>query len=83
MLSLFEHGDDMHLYYNMISFLLKGKSLENRYGTINFAAILSILSLATSGIYVLISKIASEALHDASYMRSCAIGFSGKLEKKN
>lgn len=31
-LSAIEHADDMHLYYNMVSFLIKGRTLEQRWG---------------------------------------------------
>lgn len=75
--STFEHGDDMHLYYNMISFLVKGRSLERRYGSTNFAFLLLMISVLTSVIYVGLGHMLSEVLHDSYYMRSCAIGFSG------
>ncbi|RZF42036.1 hypothetical protein LSTR_LSTR006629 [Laodelphax striatellus] len=78
-LSLFEHGDDMHLYFNMVSLLLKGSSLEKRYKSLNFLILMTILSLMTSVIYVALAMAATEAFDDYSYMKSCAIGFSGVL----
>lgn len=78
-LSVIEHADDIHLYHNMASFLLKGRSLETRYGSKKFLILLCILTLATSGIYVGLAYIALEVTYDYSYMRQCAIGFSGVL----
>ncbi|XP_046668352.1 rhomboid-related protein 4-like isoform X1 [Homalodisca vitripennis] len=78
-LSTFEHGDDMHLYYNMISFIIKGRTLENRYGSSNFAVLLAFLVVITNSFYIALAKFGSEFLEDYSMMRSCAIGFSGVL----
>ncbi|XP_075221349.1 rhomboid-related protein 4-like isoform X2 [Lycorma delicatula] len=78
-ISAFEHGDDMHLYYNMISFLLKGSSLERRYHSMNFLILLVIITLMTSGIYVGLAVGCARFMVDYSYMKSCAIGFSGVL----
>ena len=36
-LSALEHADDIHLYHNMASLLMKGQSLERRY--VNFSKI--------------------------------------------
>uniref|UniRef100_A0A224XV31 Putative rhomboid domain-containing protein 1 n=1 Tax=Panstrongylus lignarius TaxID=156445 RepID=A0A224XV31_9HEMI len=79
LLSAFEHGDDMHLYYNMISFLLKGRTLEPLYGSANFALLLGFLCLMTSSIYVSLGVLLSNMLHDSSLLYSCAIGFSGVI----
>ena len=35
-LSQFFHADDMHLYFNMASLLIKGRSLEQRFGSTYF-----------------------------------------------
>ncbi|XP_023707420.1 rhomboid-related protein 4 [Cryptotermes secundus] len=77
--STFEHGDDMHLYYNMISFMVKGRSLERRYGSTNFGFLLLMISVLTSVIYVGLGYTLTEVLHNSYYMRSCAIGFSGVI----
>nr|CAD7403928.1 unnamed protein product [Timema poppensis] len=74
-----EHGDDLHLYYNMISFLVKGRSLETRYGSPNFALLLAILSTLTSFMYVGLGRLCMEVFQDYYYMKSCAIGFSGVI----
>ena len=36
-LSQLFHADDMHLYFNMASLLVKGRSLERRFGSFYFA----------------------------------------------
>ncbi|KAG8329786.1 Rhomboid- protein 4 [Homalodisca vitripennis] len=69
----------MHLYYNMISFIIKGRTLENRYGSSNFAVLLAFLVVITNSFYIALAKFGSEFLEDYSMMRSCAIGFSGVL----
>ncbi len=46
--SPFVHADDMHLYYNMISFLWKGRRLEQRFGSKYFAFMLVVFSILTS-----------------------------------
>ncbi|XP_063223924.1 rhomboid-related protein 4-like isoform X2 [Bacillus rossius redtenbacheri] len=78
-LSALEHGDDMHLYYNMISFLMKGRSLERRYGSPNFAFLLIVLSLLTSVTYVALGVLGELVFDDSYYATVCAIGFSGVI----
>ncbi|XP_046431792.1 rhomboid-related protein 4-like [Neodiprion fabricii] len=78
-LSNFEHGSDMHLYYNMVSFILKGSTLENKYGTGNFVMLLSFLSVACSSMYVALGYCLTQVTGDYGYYTSCAIGFSAVL----
>lgn len=78
--STFEHGDDMHLYYNMASFIIKGRTLENRYGSSNFVLLLAFLICMTNAFYIAIAKFGGEFLEDYSMMRTCAIGFSGLID---
>ncbi|XP_011495516.1 PREDICTED: rhomboid-related protein 4-like [Ceratosolen solmsi marchali] len=77
--SNFEHGSDMHLYYNMVSFLLKGSYLESMYGTINFVILVSIISMGCSGMYVFLGYALTEITEDYTYYTTCAIGFSAVL----
>ena len=44
-LSQFFHADDMHLYFNMASLLVKGRSLERRLGSSYFFWMVSIFLL--------------------------------------
>lgn len=78
-LSAFEHGDDMHLYYNMVSFLVKGRSLERRYGSKNFCLLLAVITVLTSAMYVVISVCGAHILDDPYIMKTCAVGFSGVI----
>ena len=76
-LSSLEHADDMHLYYNMISFLSKGKSLEDRFGSAYFAYLLAVFTLLSNCTAIALSSLLTEVLHDRSYYKTCSIGFSG------
>ncbi|XP_011861279.1 PREDICTED: rhomboid-related protein 4-like [Vollenhovia emeryi] len=78
-LSNFEHGSDMHLYYNMISFILKGAYLEPLYGTTNFVLLLVTLSIGCSAMYVSLGYVLMQLTGDYGYFTACAIGFSATL----
>ncbi|XP_032783915.2 rhomboid-related protein 4 [Daphnia magna] len=78
-LSAFEHGDDLHLYYNMLSFLSKGRSLEQHFGSPYFAYLLTVFTVLTSATYVGLEVILSELFDDKQYLKTCAIGFSGVI----
>ncbi|PAV89308.1 hypothetical protein WR25_05723 [Diploscapter pachys] len=72
------HADDMHLYYNMASLLWKGRKLENWMGSVRFASVLAVLSLASSATAVLLSFVLDGFLQ-SGYSMQCAVGFSGVL----
>ncbi|OAD59878.1 Rhomboid domain-containing protein 1 [Eufriesea mexicana] len=78
-MSNFEHGSDMHLYYNMISLILKGSYLEPMYGTINFIILLAILSFGCSAMYTVLGYALMQLTSDYGYYTQCAIGFSAVL----
>ncbi|XP_053976389.1 rhomboid-related protein 4-like [Hylaeus anthracinus] len=78
-ISNFEHGSDMHLYYNMVSLILKGAYLEPMYGTMNFAFLLGILSLGCSAMYTCLGYSLTQLTGDYGYYTQCAIGFSAVL----
>lgn len=78
-LSAFEHGDDIHLYYNMLSFLAKGRTLERHFGSPYFAYVLGVFTVLTSATYVGLEMLLSEILHDKQHYKTCAIGFSGVI----
>ena len=73
----FLHASDMHLYYNMASWLWKGRQLELGLGTERFARMVLILFAATH----LLMVAAAMALVDVlpSAYAQCAVGFSGVL----
>lgn len=68
------HSDELHLYYNMASFLWKGSQLEPRLGAIPFAMLVGELALVANGIYV---ALAVSAL--PNNYTSCVVGFSSVL----
>ena len=78
-LSAFWHADDMHLYFNMTSFIYKGILLEKRYGTAYFAAMVAYLTVATHTIYVAAAYLFSDIPLFAGSMTTCAVGFSGVI----
>lgn len=73
-----EHGDDWHLYYNMLSFAFKGQSLERRFGSVKFAYIIAIFTVLTNVVLVALNTIASDYL-DLDFADHCAVGFSGVI----
>ncbi|XP_037631352.1 rhomboid-related protein 4 [Sebastes umbrosus] len=79
LLSPLHHADDWHLYFNMVSFLWKGKKLEQRLGGPWFVYLLSVFSLLTGVVYLLLEAVLTELTQDQSYSMACAVGFSGVL----
>ncbi|XP_013788630.1 rhomboid-related protein 4-like [Limulus polyphemus] len=73
-----EHTDDMHLYFNMISFIWKGINLEKRLGSLKFLYVIIVFTTLTGGCLVALSGVASELL-DAHFLDQCAVGFSGVI----
>ena len=65
------HADDAHIFYNSASFLAKGVTLEARYGSGRFAAVLVALTALTQAVYV--------ALCAALGAQECGVGFSGVI----
>lgn len=77
--SPFYHADDWHLYFNMVSLLWKGIKLERRLGSPWFAYIIGVFSLLTGVVYIILEMVLTEFTKDPSYIRQCAVGFSGVL----
>lgn len=77
--SPFFHGDDWHLYYNMSSFAIKGRSLEKRYGSVYFACLLALFTVCCSSMLVVLEIAANYLLKDQIHLHSCAVGFSGVI----
>jgi len=81
-LSSIIHGDDMHLYYNMLSLSWKGINLENQVGSPTFLGMV-IFSLVVS--HCLLVGIAYSLYtflgwdEYSSGMNTCAVGFSAVL----
>jgi len=75
----FVHADSYHLYYNMISFMWKGKTLEILYGSGYFAFMLIVFTALTNIAYIFMNYALGILLMDESFFYSCAVGFSGTL----
>ena len=71
------HLDEWHLYYNMASFLWKGRTLERRYGSSYFFCLLVVFTFLVSTVSVGLAFILAELNDDMSYLTQCAAGFSG------
>ena len=78
-LSALSHGDDMHLYFNMVSLLYKGSKLERRFGSPYFAYLIAVFTGVTSATYVAMGQGLANVFQDDRYMTTCAVGFSGML----
>ncbi|XP_014230731.1 rhomboid-related protein 4-like [Trichogramma pretiosum] len=78
-LSNFEHGSDIHLYYNMVSFVIKGSSLEPIYGSLNFALLLGLFAVGCGSMYVCLGYALTKLTNNYFHYHVCAIGFSAIL----
>ena len=79
LLASFFHIDDMHLYFNMVSFLWKGRTLERKYGSRKFFIIIMVFAIVSQIVMLFINRIFSVLLWDSSYLTSCAAGFSAVI----
>eukprot|EP00050_Salpingoeca_kvevrii_P002543 m.196794 g.196794 ORF g.196794 m.196794 type:complete len:644 (-) comp10633_c0_seq13:154-2085(-) len=77
-LSVFFHGSDTHLYYNMSSWIYKGRLLEPRLGTERMAMLIAFLTVVSSLLMVVVPFMLAAVGYEAP-MHSCAVGFSGVL----
>uniref|UniRef100_L7M4E6 Peptidase S54 rhomboid domain-containing protein n=1 Tax=Rhipicephalus pulchellus TaxID=72859 RepID=L7M4E6_RHIPC len=73
-----EHGDSLHLYYNMVSFIWKGMLLEPVLGGAQFAYII-VLFTALCGIVLLGLNYLLGTFVDSAFYYQCAVGFSGVI----
>ncbi|KAL6064388.1 Rhomboid-related protein 4 [Balamuthia mandrillaris] len=78
-LASFFHVDDMHLYYNMSSFLWKGVLLEPLFGTPHFAMMIVLFVIISNVMMVGGSFLLMEFFGIAGPFYSCAVGFSAVL----
>lgn len=82
LLAVFEHANDMHLYYNMMSYLIKGKYLEKKYGSKNFCFLLLFMAVSSTSLDVALCYLLSIWLESPYLKNACGIGFSGnQLER--
>lgn len=80
-LSSLMHVDERHLYYNMLSFLVKGIQLEQSLGSLAFAQLICFSILAAHSIMVLLAYALASfyLLDDYNGYYSCAVGFSAVI----
>jgi len=71
------HADDLHLYYNVTSLLVKGVLLEQRLGSDVFAAFVAFGVLAGSALYYGLATLLAAIA--PALAAGCAVGFSGVL----
>lgn len=76
-LSALFHANDIHLYYNMASFLYKGRLLEHKFRSVYFLYLLVVFTVLTSLTYLGLNMALEKVLDDSSYDLVCAVGFSG------
>ena len=77
----FFHLDEWHLYFNMVSYMWKGRSLEPKMGSGYFLYMIAVFTALTSLTNVGLAIAAEKLLDDPSYVTSCAAGFSGKYRE--
>ncbi|KAH7951196.1 rhomboid-related protein 4 [Rhipicephalus sanguineus] len=73
-----EHGDSMHLCYNMVSFMWKGINLEEKMGTVPFFCVICLLTVLTGAFMVGLNYLLGTYV-DAIFYERCIIGFSGVI----
>ncbi|RDD45696.1 Rhomboid-related protein 4 [Trichoplax sp. H2] len=78
-LGAFFHASDMHLYYNMVSFLWKGIHLEKKYGSLHFLSMIISFTALTNVTLVAISYAIGHHTDKLHYFTDCAVGFSGVI----
>lgn len=73
-LSAITHADEYHLYYNMVSLIIKGSQLEPVYGSAQFLLLCVELTVTSGWLYVLTAYLCR-----MSAWNDCAVGFSAVL----
>ena len=78
-LAPFFHLDSMHLYFNMVSFLWKGRTLERRFGGRKFFIIIVMFAVLSQLLLLAMNFALSILLFNRSYLTTCAAGFSAVI----
>lgn len=79
LLASFVHLDDMHLYFNMASFLWKGRTLEQKYGSRKFFIIIMVFAVSSQILLIMLNRLFATLFWDSSYLTTCAAGFSAVI----
>ena len=75
----FVHADQMHLYYNSLSFLHKATQLEGALGTAHLLLLIALCCALTPAYYILLEVVGARLLPALISTRDCAVGFSGVI----
>jgi rhomboid-related protein 4 len=78
-LAAFTHANEMHLSYNMISLLWKGRRLETQIGPERFAVMCGLFAVLSNIMIVVLGWAAYELLDWPFAMHQCSAGFSAVL----
>jgi rhomboid domain-containing protein 1 len=78
-LSALFHVHDFHLYYNMSSLILKGRTLEPLVGSWRFACMIVVFALGSSSLMVAASYVLATFFAQTEQLYTCAVGFSTVL----
>ncbi|OWZ23667.1 Serine protease [Phytophthora megakarya] len=73
------HGDDWHLYHNMVSFLWKGYNLEYKLGSVRFLLTVGYLLLLCHVLVVVVALVLATRFQMPGPLHQCSVGFSGVL----
>lgn len=73
-----EHGDSLHLYYNMVSFIWKGMLLEPVLGSAQFAYVIVLFTALCGSVLLGLNYLLGTFVNTAFYYQ-CAVGFSGVI----
>jgi len=74
--SQIHHIHDFHLYYNIVSFSLKGVNIEKKLQSYYFAYLLAVFAVLTSSVTLALDALFFQAF-GTNYNQQCVIGFSG------
>ncbi|EWM29995.1 rhomboid domain-containing protein 1 [Nannochloropsis gaditana] len=78
-LSALVHGDDVHLYYNMLSLLYKGATLERALGSLPFLRLVFFAWGVSHTLILLLATFLHSLSFPSSSFYSCSVGFSAVL----
>lgn len=73
------HVHDLHLYYNMTSWLWKGRQLERRMGSVTFFVLVVTMAIASSALMPVFAVALARVGGYPDYLHHCAVGLSAVL----
>ena len=73
------HADDIHLYFNMASLLVKGFQLEQRYGHKKYFMLVTLLTLSSTFLLLVFHVCFAILLKENNILNNATVGFSGAL----